>query len=99
MHHCNIVNKPTVSNLFHEEYEKFQLEANENFSSFMKRVTEKYSQMFTIFCESCFIPPSSISSERVFSSLGDVITKKRTTLNYERTCKIIKLNRFFKKTK
>ena len=66
-----------VSNLFHEEYEKFQLETNENYSSFMKRVTEKHGQMFTIFCESCFIPPSLISSKRVFSSLGDVITKKR----------------------
>lgn len=76
-------------------HEQFEIEpfvdVSEPFSSFMKRMTFKFIGIEALFKKYCFVQPSSISSERVFSSVSFVYTKSRNKLSPEKTCKIVKI--------
>lgn len=57
----------------------------------MRRISKKYIGIDKLFQKYSFFQPSSISAERVFSSVTFVYSKSRNKLSPTKVCKIVKI--------
>ena len=73
------------------EYEKEVMTDREEYSSFMRRMREKYEGINELYAEFSFIPSSSIPCERIFSQMGNICTKDRFNLNQTKICRLLKI--------